>query len=120
MSVWLIILIVIIAATFFAAFYIFNVYEVKYSLSNKELSEDNPEITIEAIPLNSFGERAPLREAPFAIKIVSGETSIEILDGKTISQKKIRLKSNSISGEVELDLKSKFDLFPVRKKIKIK
>jgi hypothetical protein len=119
MSFAIVIPIVILAAIIFAAFYIFNIYEVKYSVSNKTLTKENPESIIEAIPLNSFGDRAPFRKAPFTIKIISGDSLIEISDGENVSQKKIRIKTDSISGEVELDLKSKFDLFPVRKKIKI-
>lgn len=66
----------------FAAYnYIFSIYEVDLrSTSDRLYADYESTLTIEAVPLNSFGNAAPFRSAPTKFSIVEGRDLIEIVE----------------------------------------
>ncbi len=111
-KIYLIILLLIVIAGFFVYQNIFSIYEVIYNIHPARLYADNKsDLVIEAIPLNSFGWRAPLRNSPADFTIVEGAELVEIV---FIDRLKgiIKIKAKEKPGKVLITIKPKFSLLP--------
>ena len=99
--------------------YIFSIYEVEYTISSRILYlNSDSKIVIEAIPVNSFGFRAPFRNSYTKFSVVEGKELIEIVENNN-EQGKLIIESKNIPGKVVIRVKSKFSLLPTEFEIKI-
>ncbi|MCU7496955.1 MAG: hypothetical protein HF314_09145 [Ignavibacteria bacterium] len=109
---YIIALIVLLIVSYFLKQYVFNIYEVTFSLSQKALYADGEStIRIEAVPVNAFGFRAPLRKVAVVFDIIEGKDLVEVLDSN-LPDGVIVLKARSSSGKVVLRARSEFQLLP--------
>jgi len=99
--------------------YIFSIYEVEYTISSRILYlNSDSKIVIEAIPVNSFGFRAPFRNSYTKFTVVEGKELIEIVENNN-EKGKLIIESKNIPGKVVIRVKSKFSLLPTEFEIKI-
>jgi len=98
--------------------YIFNIYEVEIKIDNVNLlSNGNSKTSIELVPLNSIGMRAPLRSINSKISFVIGKELVDVMrDGNNI----IVLKSKLDTGTVILRFESDYLLYPNKYEFTIK
>lgn len=109
---YIIIVIVLLIAAYFLKQYVFNIYEVTFSLSPKALYADGESsVRIEAVPVNAFGFRAPLRKVAVVFEIVEGKDLVEIVNSD-LPDGILVLKSRAGSGKVVVRARSEFQLFP--------
>ncbi|VAX25808.1 hypothetical protein MNBD_IGNAVI01-2878 [hydrothermal vent metagenome] len=115
----LLIITVIILLAVFAWLYLFNIYEVKVVVSPEYLlTGNNAEVTVNVIPVNSFGGKAPLRNVKAKFQIEKGE---EIIRSFTINSDSnlATIKPNGKVGKIILIVESDFGLFPTRIEIPV-
>lgn len=99
--------------------YIFSIYEVEYKISSRVLYlNSDAKITLEAIPVNSFGVRAPFRNSFTNFSVVEGKELIEVVENNYDAGKFV-FRSKNITGIVTIRAKSKFALLPTEFEIKI-
>jgi hypothetical protein len=92
--------------------YFINIYEVTISAEPKALYADNQsEVVISVVPLNSFGWRALFRTASAEFEIIEGLPLVEIIKIDRVNGKMI-LKARSEKGKVIIEIKSPFSLLP--------
>ena len=111
-EIYLIFAILIFIIGFAGYHYIFSIYEVTYKITPDKLYADNSStIIIEAIPINSFGWKAPLRKSHAEFKFNEGKDLIDIIsiDNDTGI---LKLKAKDKSGKISISIKSKFSLLP--------
>jgi hypothetical protein len=74
-------------------------------------ADNSSTIIIEAIPINSFGWKAPLRKSHAEFKFNEGKDLIDIIsiDNDTGI---LKLKAKDKSGKISISIKSKFSLLP--------
>lgn len=102
----LFLLIIIIAAGTAAYLYIFNIYEVTFSVSSKTLMADNKSISvIQAIPVNAFGWHVPFRTVIATYKVVEGKNLITIIKQDSVSGL-LMIKANEEAGKVSIEAHS--------------
>jgi len=111
-KIYFIIILLMFIAGFFFYQYVFSIYEVTYKIVPERLYADNKSnLIIEAVPLNSFGLRAPFRNSPSEFTISEGAELVEIVFiDKDKGIMKIKAKNNP--GKVSITIKPKFSLFP--------
>jgi hypothetical protein len=111
-KIYLLAVIVLIIIILFVYQYLFSIYEVTYSVEPKILYADNKsETVIEVIPLNAWGWRAPLRNAPAKFEIKEGADLIEIIQQYN-EKGMLILKAKSSSGKVIILVRPKTALLP--------
>lgn len=96
----------------FSFLYIFNIYEVNYTVKPQSLYADSKSVvTISSKPVNAFGWNAPFRAAPADFKIKEGSDLVEII---SLDSRKgiLILKSKNKPGKIILSIKSGYALFP--------
>ena len=108
-------LFIFVSIAVFIWFYLFNIYEVKIVVSSIDLTlDENSNIEIKVIRLNSFGTKAICRKVGAEFKIVSGEEFIRI-ENTTINS--ILVYSKGIIGKSEILVNPSIGLFPSKIKI---
>ena len=61
-------------------YFVFNIYEVVYSVNPKELFADNEsEIVLEAVPVNSLGMRVPFRSVSASFQLIEGRDLVDVV-----------------------------------------
>ena len=109
---YIVIAIILLLAAYFLKQYVFNIYEVTFSLSPKALYADGEStIKVEAVPVNAFGFRAPLRNVAVVFDIMEGKDLVEVVDSD-LPKGILILKARSGSGKVVLRARSEFQLLP--------
>ncbi|MGE5431757.1 MAG: hypothetical protein ACM3QX_11820 [Syntrophomonadaceae bacterium] len=109
---YIIISIVLLIAAYFLKQYVFNIYEVTFSLSPKALYSDGEStVRIEAVPVNAFGFRVPLRKVSVVFDIMEGQELVEVVKSD-LQDGIIVLKARTASGKVVVRARSEFQLFP--------
>ena len=99
--------------------FVFSIYEVTYKTSNSRLYADNEsKVEINAIPVNSFGVRAPFRKVYANFSITEGASLVDILQ-KDEASGKIILKSKAKTGIVIIHINSKYAILPTEIQINI-
>ena len=99
-------------------FYLFNIYEVKYILSENSLkSNSTSEIEIVAIPLNSFGSKIPFRNITANFKIIEGDS---LVISRKEDRDKLFLKAKQTKGDVIIIASANYGLFPSKIEIEVK
>ncbi len=92
--------------------YVFSIYEVTYSVMPEKLYADNQStVTIEVIPINSFGWKAPLRNAYARFDITEGGDLINIISEKQV-EGSLTLQAKNKTGKVVVLIHSKYALLP--------
>ena len=110
------IIIIAIISSFIIAFlcfqYIFSIYEVIYSINPKELFADNKStVTIAAVPLNSFGHKAPFRSTAAVFSIVEGNELVETVL-KDEQNGFLTLRAKDKPGVIVVHVKAEKSLLP--------
>ena len=99
--------------------YFINIYEVKYVTSNEILFADNiSQLSIDVIPINSFGNRAFLRSAEADFYIEKGSHLIDILSDKR-STGRFTIRARKGEGKVVILIKCKKAYLPVKVEIPV-
>ena len=111
-KIYLILILLSLIGVFFFYQFVFSIYEVSYNISPDRLYADNKSsLIIEAVPLNSFGWRAPLRNSPSEFTVTEGAELIEVV---LVDRVKgiIKIKAKQQPGKVSITIKPKFSLLP--------
>jgi hypothetical protein len=111
-EIYLIIILFICIAAFSSFHYIFTIYEVTYKITPDKLYADNNSIlVIEAVPINSFGWKAPFRKPHSEFNINEGKDLIEVVF-RDNDNGILKLRAKEKSGRVYVTIKTKYSLFP--------
>ena len=111
-EIYIIFIIILFIIGFSVYHYIFSIYEVIYKITPEKLYADNSStIVIEAVPINSFGWRAPFRKPHAEFKFNEGEDLIDILSLNN-NNGVLKLKAKDRSGKVSITIKSIYSLLP--------
>ena len=102
----------VILAVIFSYLYVFNIYEITYSVNPSSLYSDNESVvTISAEPVNAFGWKIPFRNSYAEFNIKEGKDLVDVLledNRKGI----LKLKAKNKTGTVVVFIKSKYALLP--------
>ncbi|MFA6980170.1 MAG: hypothetical protein WC209_12700 [Ignavibacteriaceae bacterium] len=99
--------------------YIFSIYEVEYKISSHVLYlNSDAKVVIEAVPVNSFGFRAPFRNSSTKFSVIQGNDLIDI-EENNYDKGRFVIKAKNEPGTVIIRAKSKFSLLPTEFEIKI-
>ncbi len=102
---WILLISVLFIASFVIWQYVFSIYEVKVVVKPQKISLGDL-FTVNVVPLNSFGNKAPLRNCESSLSIIKGENSV-----KLIEEKKGLFSFRAVSsGKVVFHINSKFSL----------
>mgnify|MGYP001163447629 CR=1 FL=1 len=102
---------------FFLQQYVFNIYEVRFSVvPDLQIYSPGTEITITAIPLNAFGTKTPIKSARAVFTIVSGENLTESYRSPD-NPDAVKIITKDGSGEAVILAESEFTFRPSRIKI---
>jgi hypothetical protein len=94
--------------------YLISIYELKYVPSSPSLvTGGNSELSIDVIPLNSFGKKALFRTAQADFFVEEGEDLIDILSASR-NTARFKIRSRESEGEVVILIKSKKSLLPIK------
>ena len=108
----IIVLLSILIISFALYQYVFSIYEVTYSIQPEKLYADNQStVTIKAIPINSFGWKAPFRNAYAKFDISEGSELVSVVTEKS-DEGIIVLKAKNKTGKVVVLIHSKYALLP--------
>lgn len=92
--------------------YVFNIYEVDYRTTDVKIFADGVStFTIEVIPINGLGTRAPFRTVKTEFRIDRGRDLIEI-SREDKENGILIIKALNKTGEVEITVKPEKSLFP--------
>ncbi len=92
--------------------YLINIYEVTYSIIPKNLFADyKSTVTIETIPLNSLGFRAPFRHSRTNFRIIQGRQLVDIIREDPLKGICV-LRAKGQTGKVVVSVKSVNSLLP--------
>jgi len=109
----------ILILCFLVYHFVFSIYEVTYKISNTRIFADNEsQVEITAVPVNSFGTKAPFRKAYAHFEIKEGASLVEIIKKDELSGKLI-LKSKTKTGTVIIHINSKYAILPTEIQINI-
>jgi len=119
MIVVLLIITIVTVSGVLAWLYLFNIYEVKVVVSPEYvLANDNSEVTVSVIPVNSFGTKAPLRNVKAKFQIKHGKELIEKLTVNSDSNIAV-IKTYGKVGKIILKVEAELGLFPTRIEIPV-
>lgn len=109
---FIIIVIVLLIIAIVLQQYVFNIYEVTFNLSSRVLYADGEStISIEAVPVNAFGFRAPFRHVPAVFDIAEGKDLVDVTKSD-LPKGILVLKAREKSGKVVVTARSEFQLLP--------
>lgn len=111
--IYLIVTVIFVIGVFIFWQYILNVYEVKFEISPQKLYADNEsEVIIKAVPVNSLGLKIPFRTAEITYSIEYGKNLIEIEE--MLQNGILKLKAKNQKGIVTLIVESNYSLMPTK------
>jgi hypothetical protein len=108
-----IVLLVVIICLLFIYQYLINIYEVIVISEPKYLYADNQsQVTIMTVPINSTGKKAWFRSSPAEFIIKEGADLAEtIINDK--DEGILILKAKSETGTIVIEVKTKYSLLPI-------
>jgi len=118
-EIYLIAVLLSVIIILFGYQYLFSIYEVEISVEPAVLYADNKSVcTIQTIPLNSFGIKAPFRKASAEFEIKEGRELIEIIE---LDEKNgiLKIKAAEKTGTVIIYVKPEKAILPSSIEIKI-
>lgn len=119
-EIYIIAIIVLIVIAFIVSFYVFNIYEVEYKVSNYNLYADSQSVTsIKTIPINGFGFKAPFRKSKAYFTFIEGRDKIEIVEENN-EEGFIIIKTKNIPGNIKIRVTCEHALFPTNFEFEIK
>lgn len=111
-NIYIIAGIFIILILIFSFLYIFNIYEVTYTIKPQSLYADsNSTVMISSKPVNAFGWKAPFRNAHAYFDIKEGKDLIDILSEDNYKGILV-LKAKNKPGKIIVYVKSDCALLP--------
>ena len=118
-QIYFIIIFLFLLVSFLIYYYIFNIYEVTYSVEPPELYADNiSTAVIRSVPLNAIGMRAPFRHSFTVFDINDGKDLVEII-GKNNNKGEIILRAKDRIGKVVVLIKAEHAILPSSVEINI-
>ncbi len=119
MTTTLLIITLLLLSALFLWLYLFNIYEVKVSVSPEYLLvDDKSKIELRVIPLNSFGHKAVFREVKAKFTVEKGKEIIENFIVNDDSNKALILPNGKL-GNIVILVEADQGLFPTRVEIPI-
>ena len=111
-EIYLIFILLIFIAGLASYHYLFSIYEVTYKITPDKLYADNTStLVIEAVPINSFGWKAPFRKPHTEFTFNEGKDLIEVVfrdnDNGTL-----KLRAKGKPGKISVTIKTKYSLLP--------
>jgi hypothetical protein len=111
-KIYVVALLLAIILVLFGKMYLFNVYEVEYTIQPKGLYADNQSmLEIRAVPVNAFGWRAPFRSSPAEFEIREGSVLVDIIKMDKENGVLV-IKAKDKPGKVSVYVSSKYSLLP--------
>ena len=111
-NIYLVLFLILAITSLWLYMYVFNIYEVNVSVNPGELFADGSStVKIEAVPLNSFGRRAPCRSVPAKFEITGGKDLVSVIS-KDEENGIMILKAKFSTGKVEVLIKPEKSLLP--------
>ncbi len=108
-TITFLILIILVLAAYY---YLFNIYEVTYTVNPKQLFADNHStVTIKVIPINALGWQVPFRQIPAKCQIIEGNNLVQIVK-KDSQTGTFILSAKDKTGIVVVRIKSRYSLLP--------
>lgn len=105
---------VLLAISFFAWQYVFQIYEVKAELSDDTiLFSSSGDVKLSVYPLNSLGKKIPFRSVDAAIEFSSGEDLVETIFLNN-SETKAIFKPIGKCGTINIIVRCKYSFSPMR------
>lgn len=102
----------IVLAVILSYLYIFNIYEITYSVNPSSLYSDNEStVIIAADPINALGCKIPFRNTYAEFTIKEGKDLIDILSEDN-KRGILKLKAKNKNGTVVVHIKSKYAILP--------
>jgi len=93
-------------------YYIFNIYEVTYSVNPKNLFADyKSTVILKAVPINALGFKAPFRFSHTFFSISEGDNLVDVVKDNEAEGIFI-LRAKDKAGKVVVRLKSDYSLLP--------
>jgi len=112
LNIYIIAAILLFIVVFLSFQYIFSIYEVIYSVNPRELFADNKStVTISAVPLNSFGHKAPFRSVSTVFNIAEGSELADIVS-KDEKNGSLTLRAKEKPGIIVIHAKAEKSLLP--------
>jgi SNF family Na+-dependent transporter len=107
-EIYLIFILIVLFAGFSSYHYIFSIYEVTYKVTPDKLyADNNSTLIIEAVPINSFGWKAPFRKTFSEFTFNEGKELVEIIF-KDNSNGILKLRAKEKSGKVSITINQIF------------
>jgi hypothetical protein len=111
-EIYLILILIVFVAGFSTYHYILSVYEVTYKVTPDKLyADNNSTLIIEAVPINSFGWKAPFRKTFSEFTFNEGKDLVEVIF-KDNSNGILKLRAKEKPGKVSITIKSNYSLLP--------
>jgi hypothetical protein len=105
--------------SFFLWQYVFSIYEVEIKVEPKVIYADsNSMLTIEAIPINSFGKEILFREIECNFQFIEGRELVEVIEKNKIIGKLI-IKAKNNYGKVVIKIRTNYSIAPTLVEINI-
>ena len=110
--IYLVVFLIFLIGCILLYYYIFNIYEVTFSVVPENLFADNQsEITITTIPLNALSKKVPFRNAYTTYNIPEGKELVEV-----VSENKkagiLVLRAKGKPGKVVVFAKAEYAILP--------
>ena len=113
------IIIILIASCLLTYYFIFNIYEVTYSVEPPDILADYAStVEINTVPVNAAGNKVPLRHSFTDFKITAGSDLVDIADENKEAGKLV-LRAKGLAGKVIVRMKSKHAILPSSAEINI-
>ncbi len=111
-QIYFIITLLLSAGCLLVYYYIFNIYEVIYTVKPKELFADNTsQVKICAVPLNALGGKVPLRYSHTVFDIKEGRELVVIIS-ENKNKGILVLRAKEKTGRVVVFLKAEHAVLP--------
>ena len=118
-QIYIVIILLLMIFGLLAYYYLFNIYEVTFSVSPKDLYADGEStVTIKVTPLNALGFKALFRSSPAEFSIQDGRELVDIVREDT-SEGTLVLRAKDKTGIVTVIIKPLHALLPSQVEINI-
>lgn len=118
-QIYIVLILLVMILGLLAYYYIFNIYEVTFSVVPKELYADGQStVTIKVVPLNALGFKALFRSSPAGFSIQEGADLVDIIKNDSANGE-IILKSKDKTGKVIVMIRPEHALLPSQVEINV-
>ncbi len=111
-QIYITLFLVLMIAGLLVYYYLFNIYEVTFSVHPKDLYADGQStVTIKVVPLNALGSRALFRKSPAEFSIRKGRDLVDVVKIDDAEGTMV-LRAKNTAGKVIVYVKPKHALLP--------